>query len=126
MKQLNHLITDKDIFDYVSSFLMKQGQRSYLSNYETSCAYRGIDNTKCAIGCIIADEFYDPIIEKQTAYDIEVQHAIELSLPNYKINERFLSKLQEVHDSYEIDQWEVNFSRFEFSNTGAFISFEGK
>lgn len=120
MKQLNELVTDKDVFDYVSSFLINQNEKS--TALSVGCAYRGDNGKKCAIGCIIADEFYHPSMEKQTACDYNILWAIRNSLPKYTTNERFLSKLQEIHDGSIPELWEVNFSRFEFSPEGNFES----
>ena len=120
MKQLNELVTDKDVFDYVSSFLINQNEKSTAD--DIGCAYRGDEGKKCAIGCIIADEFYHPSIEKQTAYDTKVLYAVKDSLPKYTINDRFLSKLQEVHDGFESELWELKFSRFQFTPEGVFES----
>ena len=120
MKQLNELVTDKDVFDYASSFLIKQNKKSTAD--DVGCAYRGDENEKCAIGCIIDDKFYHPSMEKQTAYDYKIQWAISYSLPKYTINEKFLSKLQEIHDGFEPELWKVNFSRFQFSPEGNFES----
>lgn len=118
MKQLNELVTDKDVFDYVSSFLINQNKKS--TAQDIGCAYRGDDNKKCAIGCIIDDKFYHSSMEKQTAYDYKIQWAVLHSLPKYTLNEKFLSKLQEIHDGFEPELWEVNFSRFQFSSEGNF------
>jgi hypothetical protein len=48
------------------------------------------------------------------------QWAVQYSLPKYTLNEMFLGKLQEIHDGFEPELWEVNFSRFQFSTEGNF------
>lgn len=118
MKSLTDLRTDKDVFDYVSSFLLNQNKRSSID--DIGCAYRGYNGEKCAIGCIIADEFYQSKFESQSVYDLDIQSAIANSLPNYSLNDYFLNKLQSLHDSVEVNLWEVNLSRFQFSIDGAF------
>jgi hypothetical protein len=61
-------MTDQEIFDTVAKHLIAQGKQSLLpqvagdSEYN-GCAYRGENGTKCAIGCLIPDELYNPIIE---------------------------------------------------------------
>ncbi len=119
MKQLTELVTDKDVFDYVSLFLINQNKKSELK--EIGCAYRGLDGEKCAIGCIISNDSYSENLESLTVYDQKIQWAIRASLPNYNVlNETFLSQLQEVHDNHEPDEWQVIFSRFQFLPEGRF------
>lgn len=118
MKKLNNIKTDKDVFDYITSFLFNQGDRSIKD--DNTCAYRGLDNMKCAIGCMIEDRFYHETLEDCTPYDTNVQNAIRLSVPNYELNEQFLSNMQYTHDQFNPQYWEVQFSRFQFSPEGKF------
>lgn len=122
MKQLSELVTDEDIFEYVTSCLIKQGDKSILGGEDENygCAYRGINNTKCAVGHLIDDLYYDNIIENLTIYDDRVQRRVKLSLPLWELNEDMLSKMQNVHDQYQVEQWEVQFSRFQFSSERKF------
>ena len=73
------LKTREEIFDYVESHLKNQGQRSiHLSGdlarfdgspaalrllVDAACAYRGEGGTMCAVGCLLADDEYDPGME---------------------------------------------------------------
>ena len=54
-------MTQQEIFDTVLAHLRKQGKAS-MSGAD-SCRYRGPDGTACAVGCLIPDELYDPLIE---------------------------------------------------------------
>jgi hypothetical protein len=57
-------MTDQEVFDYVSTFLLKQGVPSKdLTQKNQPCLYRGPNGTKCAVGCLIPDELYDPVME---------------------------------------------------------------
>lgn len=47
----------QEIFDKVVSHLRAQKKQALGSNY--ICAYRGVDGTKCAAGCLITDEVYE-------------------------------------------------------------------
>ena len=49
-------------FDLVAKHLLTQGSQSLAADGR-SCMYRGENGTKCAIGVVIADEFYDPSFE---------------------------------------------------------------
>lgn len=48
----------QEIFDKVVNHLRKQGHRSL--SEDGRCLYRGSNGDKCAIGCIISDEDYQP------------------------------------------------------------------
>lgn len=55
---------NQQIFDHVVDHLRKQKIRSVSADGTyASCAYRGVDNTKCAIGCLIEDDEYHPSFE---------------------------------------------------------------
>ena len=54
-------MTQQEIFDTVLEHLRKQGKASLST--EGDCTYRGPDGTSCAVGCLIPDELYDPLIE---------------------------------------------------------------
>lgn len=61
------------------------------------CAYRGINNTKCAIGFIVPDEDYNPDMETKGI------SAAQFSLVRKKLNissyiADILSELQSAHD----------------------------
>lgn len=111
MKTLDKLSSDTDVIEYVSNFLLNQGKKSY--GFDGGCRYRGGENNelKCAIGCLILDKFYHSSYEDQTVINYNVYKAVENSLPNYKINIELLQQLQNVHDSFEEQDWEWKFSR---------------
>lgn len=51
-------------FDFVVNHLLTQKERSYdETSSALSCAYRGIGNLSCAVGCLIADNKYDKTTE---------------------------------------------------------------
>ena len=85
----------QDIFDLVAAHLMTQGVVS--EDQSGQCVYRSPDNLKCAIGCLIPDDAYDPKLEgregnhpivlRALGFNTRVDHRIELLLT-----------LQQVHD----------------------------
>jgi hypothetical protein len=82
----------QEIFEYVVTFLNKQGE---ISEKDDCCAYRGSNNTKCAIGCILDDKYYDPLMEGLCLYDL----IRKFKLPKFiKDNYEFLFELQDIHD----------------------------
>jgi len=123
MTTLSNLKTDKDVFDYATSFLYNQNDISITDEY--ACAYRGLKGMKCAIGCVIDDQFYHHTLENCTVYDANVQKAIMQSLPSYEINEDFLNYMQYVHDKHSTHNWKSQFALFQFSQDGRFEKFLG-
>lgn len=86
--------TFQEIFDIVSLHLLTQHEKSLDSNGD--CAYRGRNNTKCAIGCLISDEEYHKSMEGKLVSALK------------NINERqdiFLQYLQNIHDHKPVELW---------------------
>jgi hypothetical protein len=85
----------QEIYDYVCDFLIKQGKQSLLPVKGLKCAYRGPDGTKCAAGCIIPDDYYDPYMEKKSIHEV----ADRFPLPEYiRKNMDLINSLQKCHD----------------------------
>lgn len=115
--------TDKDIFQIVKDHLLNQMRRSILPF--DGCAYHGEENTKCAVGVLISDQFYDASLEGHSIGYADVANALQLSNPDWKIKNSgllLLSKLQELHDTELPVSWEYFLSKFEFSEDGSFLN----
>lgn len=98
------------LFDKAVSGLLAQGE---LSLADGTCAYRGENGLKCGIGFLIADEFYDPDIEGNTAV---FNGVIEAVVKSNGIKEDlsaddicFLGKIQNVHDAKSPWEWKPEF-----------------
>jgi len=111
MQELKKLNSDESVFNFVKQHLIHQNQKS-VQHIETdeefdqnSCLYRGIQNLKCAVGCLIEDQFYDAGIEQKGVIDLSVQNIIRQSLPNWKPNWGLLYALQEIHDQFNVEDW---------------------
>ena len=61
-------MTRQDLFDTVVRHLRAQKQRAVAKQGRSMCAYRTPDGLKCAIGCLIPDELYDPLFEGKSAF----------------------------------------------------------
>jgi len=87
------LTTREEIFDYVESHLKNQGQRSIPPRGAVFIdgAYRGEDGTMCAVGCLLADDEYDPGMENLS---VEVVSLPERLIPHTWM----LADLQSFHD----------------------------
>jgi hypothetical protein len=61
---------------------------------------------KCAIGCLMKDEFYNEEFETKSISDLGVYRAVANSVPNWEVNKVMLSKLQNIHDVELVEDWE--------------------
>jgi hypothetical protein len=98
-------VTKQQVFDKVVSHLFIQGSQSMRSRFAggkpIQCAYRGEEGKSCAVGCLIADEFYSPALEGARADSMSVIQAVVKS--GYSTDEipvRMLLDLQFAHDEY--------------------------
>lgn len=96
----------EEVFDAIVKHLVVQNQRS--ENLSGDCKYRTGLDYKCAIGCIINNEFYDEIIEGSTVDVPVVISAIESSNPDLDINEdmqTLFMLMQNLHDKIKPEYW---------------------
>jgi hypothetical protein len=105
-------LTPQQIFDIVATHLRKQGRKSMYKNQidDLSCAYRGQDGAKCAVGCLILDSEYNPRFEGINIRLLLLspvecgvpQSLVERLMPHYEL----LRSLQFVHDYNDVPFWE--------------------
>lgn len=96
-------MTAQEVFDKVVNHLYTQGRPAKEDG--KSCRYRGPNGTKCAVGCLIPDDEYRPIMEYKIVCSINRmidQHLIEAPVTKKLIgeHENMLSDLQLVHDQF--------------------------
>jgi hypothetical protein len=86
-------MTKQEIFDTVAIHLIKQGKKSV--GDDGKCKFRTPEGLKCAVGCLIPDEVYDPSMEDESVESLIYAHdALDFLNPNAL----FLLKLQSAHD----------------------------
>lgn len=91
--------TAQEVFDQVAKHLLTQGKKSISENNQF-CMYRGFNGTKCAAGCLIADDEYRLGFEKRTWEELVNEYAVS------KNHCLLIMKLQSVHDEYNnIEDW---------------------
>ena len=88
------------IFDTVVNHLAAQGTQSMSggdpdTNREAGCAYRGDNGTKCAVGCLIPDDMYNPKMENATVVSLAQRKELPAELYEHV---DMLSDLQYAHD----------------------------
>jgi hypothetical protein len=89
--------TAQQVFDQVARHLLTQMKRSL--NEMMECLYRGPDGLKCAAGCLIADDEYQPGWEDVTWYGL-----VERGLAP-KQHDTLISDLQHLHDNNDQYFW---------------------
>ena len=87
-------MTHQEIFDKVVTHLFTQGRPA--KDEEGRCAYRGLNKTSCAVGCLIPDEKYTPSLEGNSVVSLRVQRELNTILPSADAD--FLQSLQRAHD----------------------------
>lgn len=107
------MLTKQEIFDKVRAHLLAQGAKSQDGAGE--CRYRAKDGLKCALGCLITDDAYDPKIEgdapvveaeRTNAREKRLISVLERSgIPTDDDAIDFLRALQGIHDDSEPYQW---------------------
>ena len=91
----------QEMFDKVSTHLFTQGERAMLPKEAQSdefpaglCAYRAPNGFKCAVGCMIPDEKYDPKMEGVCADSVIQEYHLESYIPFGDLTR----DLQDTHD----------------------------
>ena len=97
--------TTLDVFNKVSEHLLTQNEKALDASGE--CAYRGETGLKCAIGCLIKDEFYAKHLEYQdlsrTGPLANALHESGVILTDEIVD--LLRTLQRVHDHKKPELW---------------------
>lgn len=98
--------TQQQIFDQVAEHLLHQNEISAHKNPKTEfpgyCSYRGPRGLKCAAGCLIADDEYDPMMDSGTDTswaDLATKGAVPQE------HTMFIRELQVIHDTASVSRW---------------------
>lgn len=102
-------MTNKEAFNTVKDHLLKQQERSTEGG---ACAYRGNNDLKCAIGCLIKDEEYRPNMEGNTVGELWEKGLLPASIN--EVDMYVLNCLQTIHDGEEPDYWHEELDELEF------------
>lgn len=114
-------LTLQQVVTKVTIHLLMQNEKSFADNQspiEGSCAYRGEGDLKCAVGCVIDDEFYTPYIEglaigdvlyypddKDLMFFAKILKSSGIDPKDQNIM-NFLKDAQYIHDMWEVEEWE--------------------
>lgn len=90
--------TEQQVFDQVARHLLEQKQ---VSTYAPDkCAYRGEAGLKCAAGCLIAEDEYNPAWENRGWKWLVEEKAVPAE------HRELISELQTIHDEEHPAHWE--------------------
>jgi hypothetical protein len=103
-------MTPQEIFDRVKAHLLTQNAQAR-NNVNSGCAYRGINGTKCAIGCLIADKDYRLELEGLSMHSVPqfnppLDDAVSATVGELTSEKRWLLQaLQQIHDANNVENW---------------------
>jgi hypothetical protein len=110
--------TMQETFDIVAKHLWRQGQAA-MSETGEACVYRGAGGSKCAIGALIHNDEYDEYIEDHPVSMLKskipslFEHHPALLVTSlregYMEEIAFGDELQQLHDSFNIRDFNFNF-----------------
>lgn len=120
------MLTHQQIFDKVAAHLLAQNTRAvtfpdYSNDPDDAiCRYRGDNGTKCAVGCLIDDEFYSDAYEGvgigalRSEYDAHDAVALLRNAlissgvdANDETTLNLLARLQSAHDNTYPGVWQA-------------------
>jgi len=108
-------LSRQEMFNTVSEHLLTQGEKAF--DVAGTCVYRGAKGMSCAVGCLIPDSLYEPLMDGRSPEDTVEDEANSMSIENLfeaspKVaellgagNRAFLVLLQSIHDCYEVEEW---------------------
>ena len=89
----------QEVYFKVRNHLLTQGRRAKIYD---QCRYRAPNGDKCAIGCLIPDDKYDPSME---GHLISCSPLIQDAIGASEDHIDFLTDLQRVHDFSNPSEW---------------------
>ena len=93
-------MNNQQVFNHVVAHLCIQGRKSFRKG-QYSCAYRGDNGLKCAIGALIPDALYNTLyIERQQVENLLTRDCLGPLFDG--INPRLLGELQDLHDKTQV------------------------
>ena len=96
------MTTNQEVFDKVARHLLTQNARAV--DGDGFCRYRTPDGLKCAVGCLIPDELYDPEMEGKSVCSL-VREESGVGKYLQEFNLALVMALQGVHDAVTPSQW---------------------
>lgn len=89
--------TPQQVFDQVAHHLLTQRDKAW--DPDRGCAYRDGAGLRCAAGCLIGDDEYDPAFEDNRWLTLVDEGRVPLH------HTVLIARLQDVHDKGPIEAW---------------------
>lgn len=106
----------KEIYTTVRKHLLEQGEPAIEFG---EGVYYSDDGLKCAVGCLIKPEAYSPALEHKSCGSRLVINALGRSgIADDPLTVEMLLDLQEIHDSYSVENWEGELNRIKIKYFG--------
>ena len=103
----------QEMFDIVAVHLIRQQEKSK-SESSGLCLYRGPRGLKCAVGALIPSRDYRIDFEEENVVgNINLLRVARVT----ESDDGFLSQLQKIHDSTDVEQWPEVLIGFAESNS---------
>jgi hypothetical protein len=106
-------MTNQELYTTVRRHLLTQNERSAKLGHDhevVQCLYRGPEGRKCAIGCLIPDEYYTPHLEGAGVTAAPVQAAARLDF-TIKSQLHLAQRLQMIHDYNNPNEWHTSLGK---------------
>lgn len=95
----------QEIFDTVVVHLLEQGEKSISSKLGySSCRYRGPNGLRCAVGCVIPDDIWEPAMEGWRVNKLFQEYPNIRKLLGFR-NLSLLLDCQNIHDNTAVREW---------------------
>jgi hypothetical protein len=104
--------TEQAIFDQVGKHLLTQNKKSERND---KCVYRSPEGLKCAAGCLISDEEYNPAMDSDgegTSWESLIKREL-IETDKHKF---IIRDLQRIHDDHYPDRWKSKLQDFAETN----------
>lgn len=102
-------MTNQEVFDKVVKHLRAQGRKAVSDSMAATCRYRTEEGLKCAVGCLIPDNEYNPSFEGYSVGSLQAGgRASPKSLA--RLDRKLLLRMQAVHDHHVVPEWEHQFT----------------
>ena len=95
-------MNNQQAFTIVARHLLAQNSAS-VDKGGDNCLYRGTDNKKCAVGCLIPDELYTVDMEGTVASQLTKFSSLGQLFKD--IYPSMLDSLQTIHDYVQVENW---------------------
>ena len=103
-------MTPQETFNIVAKHLLTQMEQA--KDRSGCCSYRGENGLKCAVGCLIPDDKYDPYMEGQSPLTTTCMSgkkrepgSVGRLLLEQGHDLSLAEALQTIHDNYDPDEW---------------------